>query len=163
KVNAVARTIQNKQPVVAPKNATADEAYHPEIYSKGAYVMHSLRFILGDALFFPLLQAFVSDEQFTYSNLVDTADFIDFVRQFTGRDLEDFLGMYLYTTELPKIEISKKARKGYLVGIPNIDFSLPMDIMTSGGKVRVELSAKPVLVESSSPVTVDPEGWYLKQ
>src|SRR5690606_30442996 len=69
KVNAVARTIPNKQPIVAPENATSDEAYHSEVYSKGAYVIHSLRFILGDELFFPMLRSFLADERFTYSNL----------------------------------------------------------------------------------------------
>src|SRR5690606_32583207 len=133
KVRDVARTIHNKQPVVAPPNTTADEAYHPEIYSKGAYVMHSLRYILGDEIFFPLLQAFVTDEQHTYTNLVNTKDFTDFVQQYSDRDLSGFFSLYLYTNTLPEIEVSKKGKNRYRVQIPNIDFVLPMDILTDKG------------------------------
>ncbi|HLU88342.1 MAG TPA: M1 family metallopeptidase [Cyclobacteriaceae bacterium] len=163
KVNAVARTIPNKQPIVAPENATSDEAYHSEVYSKGAYVIHSLRFILGDELFFPMLRSFLADERFTYSNLVDTGDFVAFVQQFSGRDLKGFFNMYLYTNNLPEIRVRKKGKNRYFVEIPNIDFFIPMAIDTSDGIVRVELSADPVIVESSSPITVDPEGWFLKR
>ncbi len=163
KVTEVARTIQNSYPVVAPKNSTSDEAYHPEIYSKGAYIIHTLRYILGDEVFFPMLKAFVSDEQYTYSNLVDTQDFTDFVQQYSGQDLEDFFQLYLYTTTVPEVKVVKKGKNRYAVTLSNIDFSLPMDILTSNGIQRIQLSSKPTLIKSDVPVTVDPEGWYLKQ
>ena len=73
------RQISNTKPIVSPINSTEEEAYHSDIYTKGAYVMHSLRWILGDDVFFPMLKAFATDARFTYENQVDTRDFIDFV------------------------------------------------------------------------------------
>jgi aminopeptidase N len=163
KVNAVERTLQHTYPVVAPENSTSDEAYHAEIYSKGAFVIHSLRYLLGDELFFPMLKAFVNDEKYTYTSLVETKDFTEFVQQYSGRDLEDFFQLYLYSTKVPKVKINKKGKNGYAISFSNIDFSLPMDILTSEGIQKINISAKPTLVKSDTPVNVDPEGWYLLQ
>ena len=71
------KLIKNEQPIVGPKNSTSDETYQLDIYYKGAYVIHSMRYILGDEVLFPMLHAFLSDEKFTYHNLVDTKDFTD--------------------------------------------------------------------------------------
>lgn len=163
KVNEVEKTLQHSYPVVAPKNSTSDEAYHPEIYSKGAFIIHSLRYLLGDELFFPMLKAFVTDEQYTYTNLVETKDFTEFVQQYSELDLEDFFQVYLYTTTIPKVKISKKGKHRYAVSFSNIDLSLPIDILTSKGRQRIKISSKPTVIKSDSPITVDPEGWYLLQ
>src|SRR5690606_3376003 len=128
KVNDMIKTIANEHPIVGPANSTSDETYQLDIYYKGAYVIHTLRYILGDEVFFPMLKAFLSDEKYTYHNLVETRDFTDFVQQFSGRNLEDFFHLYLYTAELPELKVQKKRRNQYSVSFKNIDFSLPMDI-----------------------------------
>jgi len=163
KVQSMQKTIQNKSPIALAKDATSDEAYHLDIYYKGAYIMHSLRFILGDEVFFPLLKAFLSDEKYIYSNLVKTKDFTDFVQQYSSTDLEGFFQLYLYTAELPEVKIQKKRGNQYAVSIKNIDFALPMNIHTSEGIQRLEISSQPTLIQSTSPIQVDPEDWYLKQ
>ena len=163
KVQEMQKTIQHQQPIVAPKNSTSDEAYNLDIYYKGAYVIHSLRYIIGDEIFFPMLKAFLSDEKYIYHNLVNTKDFTDFVQQYSDRDLEDFFQLYLYTTDVPKLKVAKKGKNNYAVSFSNIDFTLPMDVQTSDGIQRLEISGKPTLVRSESEPIVDPEGWYLTQ
>jgi aminopeptidase N len=162
KVASVKVGIRNLRPVVSPRNSTSDYAYHPEIYTKGAFIIHSLRYYIGDDLFFPMLKAFASDERFTYENLVETLDFTDFVQQYTGLpELQGFFDLYLKTVRLPKVKINKKGKKGYQVSLSNIDFSMPVEIKTSNGSERHLLSSKPVLVRSDQPIEVDPKGWYL--
>ncbi len=161
KVARVRKGIQHARPVVSPRNSTSDQAYHPEIYTKGAFVIHSLRYYLGDDVFFPMLKSFASDERFIYENQVETADFINFVAQYTGEDLSGFFDLYLKTIHVPKVKTKRKGKKGYMVSLPNIDFSMPVEIKTSSGMERHVLSAKPVLVKSSIPVEVDPKHWYL--
>ncbi|WP_194776036.1 M1 family metallopeptidase [Pararhodonellum marinum] len=161
KVHATMRQIINEKPVVSPVNSTSDEAYHPEIYTKGAVIMHSLRFYLGDEVFFPMVKAFANDDRFTYENFVTTRDFIGFVQTFSNQDLEGFFDLYLYTTKLPKVKISKKGKKGYNISLRNVDFMLPMEVETSEGIKRVTLSKAPTFVDSKSPVVVDPNMWYL--
>jgi aminopeptidase N len=161
KVASVRKSIANARPVVSPRNATSDVAYHPEIYTKGAFIIHSLRYHLGDSLFFPMLKAFVSDERFTYENRVETADFTGFVQHYSKQDLSGFFEMYLKSIRVPKVKVKKKGKRGYEVSLPNINFSMPVAIRTSNGLERHVLSSKPVLVVSSTLVEVDPEGWYL--
>ena len=155
------RQISNSQPVVSPINSTEEEAYHSDIYTKGAYVMHSLRWVLGDDVFFPLLKAFASDARFTYENQVNTRDFIDFVKDYSGKDLEGFFQLYLYSTELPKVKISKKGKKGFEVSLEGIDFQIPVEIETEKGIKTVMLGKDPLLINSESAPIVDPKGWLM--
>ncbi|MDN3668789.1 M1 family metallopeptidase [Echinicola jeungdonensis] len=157
----VARSIKNENPVAFPAQTTTDEAYHSEIYSKGAFILHSLRYILGDDVFFPMLKAFVEDKAYTYENLVGTKDFTDFVQRYSGKDLQGFFDLYLYTTEVPHVKIKKKGKRKYEIQLDNIDFSLPMEVETSKGVERLILGPEPVEVKSKRPVKVDPKGWYL--
>lgn len=161
KVASVRQNIRNLRPVVSPRNSNSDFAYHPDIYTKGAFVIHSLRYYLGDELFFPMLKAFASDERFIYENLVETSDFTEFVKHYTGVDTDGFFDLYLKSIRLPKVKVTKKGKKGYMVSLPNIHFSMPVEISTAHGLERHMLSAKPVLVKSSGPVEVDPGNWYL--
>jgi aminopeptidase N len=161
KVKSEARKIPHAKPVVGPVNSTEEEAYHPEIYSKGAMVIHSLRGVLGDEVFFPMIKAFVSDERFTYQNRVNTKDFTDFVQTYTGQDLEGFFQLYLYSTELPKLKVSKKGKSGYTISLQEIDFTMPVEVQTSEGIQRVLLGSKATEVNSSTPPIVDPNGWIM--
>lgn len=153
--------IPHAKPVVSPVNSTENEAYHGEIYSKGAMVIHSLRGILGDEIFFPMIKAFANDDRFTYQNKVNTKDFTDFVQTYSGKDLSGFFKLYLYSTDLPHLKISKKGKSGYAVALQGIDFTMPVEVETSEGLIRVELGSKPTLVPSTTPLQVDPKGWIM--
>jgi aminopeptidase N len=161
KVKSVLKTVPHAKPVVSPPNSTEEEAYHPEIYTKGALVMHSLRGILGDELFFPMLKAFASDDRFTYLNQVTTRDFTDFVKNYTGQDLQGFFDLYLYTTSLPKVKISKKGKSGYAISLQGISFQMPVEVQTSYGSEKVLLGPKPVELLSTTLPVVDPKGWMM--
>ena len=161
KVATVRPNIRNLRPVVSPRNSNSDIAYHPEIYTKGAYIIHSLRYFLGDELFFPMLKAFATDERFTYENLVETQDFTDFAKHFTQKELDGFFDLYLKSVRLPKVKVVKKGKKGYAVSLPNIDFSMPVEILTSRGYERHILSSTPVIISSDTPIQVDPRNWYI--
>lgn len=158
---SVIKNIPHEKPVVSPPNSTEEEAYHGEIYSKGAAILHGLRGVLGDEVFLPMLKAFISDERFIYQNQVNTEDFIDFVKSYSGRDLSAFLNFYLKTTNLPELKISKKGKSGYLVSLKGIDFSIPLEIESSQGLEKVSVGSKPVLISSTSEIKVDPKGWFM--
>lgn len=163
KVRGDARYIPHLKPVVSPTNSTENEAYHGEIYSKGAMVIHSLRGILGDEVFFPMIKAFAADERFTYQNRVSTKDFMEFVQSYSGQDLRGFFELYLYTTDIPRLKVGKKGKSGYAIALQGIDFTMPVEVETSEGLVRVALGPKPTLVSSSSLPVVDPRGWIMME
>lgn len=161
KVESTLNQITHSKPVASPINSTEEEAYHSEIYTKGAFLMHSLRWVLGDDVFFPMLKAFANDPGFTYENQVNTRDFIDFVKSFSGKDLEGFFQLYLYSTDIPEVKISKKGKKGFEVSLLGIDFQLPVELKTEKGIETVNLGKQPLLINSTSKPTVDPRGWLM--
>jgi aminopeptidase N len=160
-VKTEASHLPHALPVVSPPNSTEEEAYHGEIYSKGAMIIHSLRGVLGDEVFFPMLKAFASDDRFTYQNKVSTQDFTDFVQKFSGQDLQGFFDLYLLTIDIPTLKVSKKGKGGYLVSLRGIYFQLPLEIQTSEGIQRIWVGSKPTFVSSASPIEVDPKGWIM--
>jgi aminopeptidase N len=161
KVKSEAKNLPHALPVVSPPNSTEEEAYHGEIYSKGAMVMHSLRGILGDEVFFPMLKAFASDDRFTYLNLVSTRDFTEFVQTFSGQSLQGFFDLYLFSTDLPRLKVSKKGKRGYAISLKGIDFTMPVEVQTSEGLIKIPLGPKPTEVSSTSLPIVDPWGWIM--
>ncbi len=66
--------ISHEQPIVPAEIADSREVYNGDIYTKGAYFMHALRFIMGDSLFFPALKKLATDPAYTYNNPVVTDD-----------------------------------------------------------------------------------------
>ncbi|PTX14226.1 peptidase M1-like protein [Pontibacter mucosus] len=162
-VKLIAKNIPNRNPVIMRENdVDSDEAYHGEIYSKGAYIMHSLRYMLGDEVFFRTLKKFILDPAYTYENQVKTEDFQEFFTKETGRDIKPFFDLYLRTTEVPEVVIEQTSGNSYTIRIPNINFTLPMEVRTDSGTQRLELSNKPVEVTSKTAPVVDEKGWYLK-
>lgn len=155
------RRIINERPLVGKPKSMSDDAYHPDIYTKGAYILHSLRFIVGDEKFFPLLKNIAANESFTYTNQINTAKLIQFITDETNQDLDGFFDWYLYRTKLPKVKISRRKKTNYEVSIPRISFSLPVEIQTERGIDTFILSSKPVRIQSKTPINIDPNHWYL--
>ena len=163
KARSEARGIPHARPVVSPTNSTEKTAYHPEIYTKGAMVIHSLRGVLGDELFFPAIKAFASEEKFTYLNRVTTKDFTDFIQRYTGQNLEGFFELYLKTTRLPEVKVKKRGENEFLVSLEGIDFELPVEVKTSTGIQKYQLGKTPTLISSATTPEVDPRGWLMLQ
>ncbi len=161
-VNNVGKYITNEIPIIIKENATSDEAYHSEIYTKGAFVLHSLRYILGDEVFFKTIRDFAHEPAFTYENQVKTRDLQFYITEKTDYDVKPFFDLFLRTTEVPGIIVKEINSNSFSIEIPNIDFTLPMDVKLEDGTQRLELSAKPVTVTSSVKPIVDAEGWFLK-
>ncbi len=155
--------IRNSAPIIPKRNATTLDVYRGDIYTKGAYLMHSLRYILGDSLFFPTLKEFATDSQYTYQNLVTTDDFIQLINKNSGRDYSQLLKFYLYTTDYPQIKIDSSDVNEYHVSIPNIDFTIPMEITLDNGSQQVELGSEPTMFHSQMKPLVDEGEWFLKE
>lgn len=161
KAKSEAKNLPHALPVVSPPNSTEEEAYHGEIYSKGAMIIHSLRGVLGDEIFFPMIKAFASDERFTYQNQVSTKDFTDFVQAYSGKDLQGFFDLYLYSTDLPQLKVGKKGKSGYAISLQGIDFEMPVEVQTSEGLIKVNIGPKAAHISSTTPPVVDPNGWIM--
>ncbi len=163
KMQQIRRRIRNKSPIVIHANATTTEAYNGDIYSKGAYLMHTLRYVLGDSVFFSTLKQFATDPKYTYQNFIDSDDLIDLVIQNSGRNYRPLMEMYLKTTKLPQVEIDSTGISQYEVSIPNIEFRLPMEVTVGDKSRRYLLGREKVAIAADERPVVDARGWYLKE
>ena len=112
-VNHLKPLIRNRMPIIPKRNATSSEVYTGDIYHKGAYFMHSLRYILGDSIFFKTLKEFATDTSYIYQNMAVTDDFIKLVNNNAGEDYSKFINHFLYTIELPEIQIADTIKQNY--------------------------------------------------
>lgn len=154
------RGISNKKPIIPKRNASTDEVYQGDIYSKGAFMMHSLRFIMGDKKFFNALKGFATREENTYANLATTTEFIEYFSGVHGEDLRPFIEMFLYTNDLinPKIV---KTNRGFELSIPNIDYDIPLEVRVNDKIEKYTVGKSSVIITSENSPEPDPNSWYL--
>ena len=73
---------------------------YPITYAKGACVLHQLRYVLGDSLFFTTLKAYCADSTFKYKSAT-IRDFNAKVNQVTGDDYNWFFDEWIYQPNHP--------------------------------------------------------------
>jgi aminopeptidase N len=148
---------------VRGEQVNSDSAYHGDIYGKGAFFMHTLRYILGDNVFFPTLKKLVTDPKYTYDNMVVTEDVEKLFSSASGKNLASLFHLYLYTTNRLEILVKQTGTKSYNVSLLNFDGTLPVDILTHSGSSRMELSKVPVKITSDTQPVIDEKVFYLKR
>jgi len=159
----VAFGIENKTPIVQHPDMDEEAAYIGDIYSKGAFFMHTVRYVMGDSLFFPAIKKFVTSPKYTYDNLVSTDDVEQFFTQEAGRDLKPLFDMYLRTTDKLEIDVKQIQPDAFVIRLQNMAIPLPVDITTSNGTRRVMINNKGTRVISTTLPLIDPNTFYLKK
>jgi aminopeptidase N len=77
--------------------------FQPIVYDKGAWVLHMLRGVLGDPVFFDCLRTYASTPGFMYKN-ASTEDFRHLVETISGKDLGVFFDQWVYDEYYPKYQ-----------------------------------------------------------
>ncbi|MBE2219714.1 MAG: M1 family metallopeptidase [Ignavibacteria bacterium] len=92
--------------VYDPKGFIDNPAIYATIYQKGAWVLHMLRGVLGDELFFKAVRAYY--EKYKYSN-AETSQLVEVFEEYYGSKLDWFFDQWVYKgTGRPKYEYSWK-------------------------------------------------------
>jgi aminopeptidase N len=159
----IAPRIRNDKPIVLGKDIEEEEAYHPDIYPKGAFFMHTLRYVLGDSVFFPTLKRLATDSATTYTHTVSTADVQRLFNNASGEDLAPLFHLFLYTTQKLEISVRQTGANAYVLKLLNIDMPLPLDITTDVGTSRRMVDKKGIAVNSATMPLVDTRVFYLKK
>jgi aminopeptidase N len=162
-MKGVAMQTQNKLPIVQGEALDSDQVYQGDIYGKGAFFMHTLRYVLGDSIFFPTLKKLATDPQYTYDNAVTTDDVLKLFEISSGKSLKSLFDLFLRTTN--KLEVSVKQIKPteYRLQILNLDMTLPMEVSTDAGVRKIILGKDPVVITSATLPLIDPKVYYLKK
>ena len=163
RMKATARATSNLEPVVPGNDIDADAVYQYDIYVKGAFFMHTIRYIVGDEVFFPTLKKLATDPMFTYDNLISTDDVEKLFTNASGMYLKPVFDLYLRTTKKLDIRIKQTGNTEYLIQLLNYDDPLPLDVETTSGRERMTVDEKGITVKSESTPVVDPDVYYLKR
>lgn len=74
--------------------------FQPIIYNKGAYVLHMLRGVLGDSIFFKSIKTYATNSSFMYKN-ASTEDFQAICESISGQNLNYFFDQWIYDERYP--------------------------------------------------------------
>ncbi len=134
-----------------------------DIYTKGSFFMHSLRYLIGDEIFFPTLKKLATDPQYTYDNFVTTEDVEKLFSTASGKDLKPFFDFYLRTTDVLDLNVKEIGFQKYQLKINNFFMPIPMEINTNGKTNRMVIPKEGITVSSATPPQLDAKGFYLKK
>lgn len=166
------RNVSNRAPV-APRAETSSEAYGNDIYDKGALILSSLRYLIGDEPFLRSIRrmAYPTPESEKWTDgralrLVTTDDFVTIASREAGQDLSWFFEVYVRQAKLPVLKNSVVDSVLNLEwetpdGLP---FAMPIDVVVNGKMVRVPMTrGKGSVPFTGAEPIVDPNGWVLRQ
>lgn len=107
--------LMNRTPIAPREVKNSHEIYFSasgnDIYYKGSYVLHTLRWQLGDEKFFLALRRFCYPTEAaakatdgSQCRFVDTDDFVKLVSAIAGEDMTWFFDVYVRQAALPQLE-----------------------------------------------------------
>lgn len=158
------RGIRYRKPLVGGEELSEDETYAGnDIYTKGSFFMHSLRYVLGDEVFLKTLKQLATDPAYTYDNTVTTTDVEQLFSKAAGYSLKPFFDFHLRTTQLIEVSIKETGYQQYQIKPLNYFMDLPFEITLNGKATRMMLGKDGISVKSNTVPIVDGTGYYLKK
>jgi len=143
-----------------------------DVYYKGSWILHTLRFLVGDEKFFvalrrmaypdPELEKVTDGSQCRFS---DSEEIRAIAEEHTGQDLGWFFEVYLRQPELPRLVHEVQGKDLHLSWQTSNDLPFPMPIEVRMGKevVRVEMpDGKATLPLKTKDHEIDPHHWVLR-
>jgi aminopeptidase N len=158
--------VSNLRPIILGENLTAAQAYSEEIYVKGAWVLHTLRWLLGDEDFFEVIWRFADGDHPDACRLVSTEDLEALVGEVSGRNLSWFWERYLHRAKEPRWRVKRRPegdRERVEIRWDDSDFELPLPVVVGGEERRLEMPGgrASFLVEQGTVIEIDPDGRIL--
>ncbi len=171
------RQIRSRVPLVPPEDESPDyldqeAAWGGDIYYKGAWVAHSLRYLIGDDAFFESLTRLVYGRPDPMpGNFApvsrSTADFEAIAEEISGKDLGWFFDAYLYRSELPKLVVQRDGRWLDLAWESGSDlpFAMPVEVRVGDRVEKVPMDSGKGRIDMGSVgahYLLDPENHILR-
>ena len=169
----------NSDFTLAPEGIrTADEIYDGQLYTKGAWVLHTLRYLIGDAAFFRSLREMAYPSRLQEEReksggcgcrFATTEEFIEIVNTTTGKDLTWFFNYYLRQPELP--DLAERVSDGFTRARWNVPsdagFLMPIQFSRTGSEGEETVVLVPdeqgVVEMEGEDWLVDAQDWILSR
>jgi aminopeptidase N len=120
---------------------TSDQAINSDIYGKGGWTLHTLRWLIGDELFWQVTRELLYGKTDTHDlhypiapRYRNTEDFISIVNKLTGEDYTWLFDVYLKQAALPELKQTRTQEKIVLKWQTpdNLAFPMPIAISING-------------------------------
>lgn len=175
-LNKIRQQITNRYPIVSGQPRAEEEVYDSDkgpgldIYYKGAWIMHTLRYLIGDEAFFNAVTRTVygrNDPQPGNFSPVyaATKDFINNVNQQTGQNMNWFFDTYLYQASLPRLDVTrdKTSISFRWQTAASSPFTMPLEVSING-KITTLSMAQPtaITLKPEDIVIIDPASKILR-
>ena len=173
-MNSFSHRIGSRKPVAPRETTSAQEIYDGhDIYFKGAWVLHTLRYLIGeDALMLALRRmAYPTPEAWRASDgsqvrFADTDEFVAIAEEVSGKELGWFFDVYVHEAGLPALELTRAEGELRMEWSTPADlpFPMPVDVRIDGDTRRVEMTDGQAVMQipAGADVVVDPDEWILR-
>ena len=167
---------------LADTTSVSDMFTQNRIYNKGASVLHMLRHVLGDSLFFAGIRAYANDPRLRYGS-ASTQDLRADMESVAGRGLGWFFDEWVFGVNFPRYvyawsavphgattEVVLRIRQNTLTTNPSF-YTMPLDVRFLGAGMdstavvmNDSLDQTFVFQLDTAPdsIALDPNGWVLK-
>ncbi|MEB2328671.1 MAG: M1 family aminopeptidase [Ignavibacteriaceae bacterium] len=129
--------------------SSVENIFNPfRTYAKGGVVLHMLRGIVGNQVFFDILHAYANDPRFAYKTVV-TSDFQQICDSVSGMNLDYFFSQWIYGENYPKYNVdwSFKNTQGVNYEI-DLTITQPMNSNPQFFTMPIEIQIKTDLVDT---------------
>lgn len=157
-----------------------DDLFSSYAYSRGAAVLHMIRGMIGDSLWWASVNRYVTDN---YAKNVETVDLKRAIEATTGRDMSQFFDQWIYHGGHPELSVTTEYNDDHGMLTLEIEqtqtvddvtplFRVPLEIEwvrgQGRGRVTFEVTDENAtfylpLEEKPDYVLIDPDGWLLAE
>jgi aminopeptidase N len=174
----VVTAARNDTPIVDAQEQDLFRLLNSNSYGKGAWVLHMLRGMLGDARFFDGIRRYYRAH---VNGTASTRDLQRAMEAASGLTLDDFFAEWLFRPGFPRLRLSSQwnaAQQTATVVVeqvqspawPTFTMPLTLELTTATGPVRRRIDMNERIERVSVPldapplgVIADPDGWLLKE
>ena len=170
------RKIRNKHPLVPPGPTGMlgmDKMASGDVYDKGSWILHTLRYLIGDKAFFQCLRRMAYPDaeweqrkEGRATRFVSSEEFNALVNRVTGKSYDWLFKVYLHQAELPKLVPKTESDELILEWITpeKLPFPMPVEVKVGETTERVELPGGSVRLNAARyrDAKLDPNMWILK-
>ena len=167
------KRIQNKAPLAPDGVYSTRQTYLPDVYAKGAVVLHMLRYLIGkEKLLLAIRRMAYPDPEMekvsdgSHCRLSSSEEFQQIVEEIFGQDLDWFFDAYLKHKEPPvlvlttesgsKAKIEWETESSYL-------FKMPVQISVNNRVQVIEMANGKGQIPIVKDLSIDPQSWILKK
>lgn len=137
-----------------------------DIYFKGSWVVHNLRWLIGDEDFFKLLREWARPGKEGKPRFVSTDELIQVASRQAGQDLGWYFEVVLKQKELPRLVAEVKNGVLHLewTSAGKETYDMPVEVLVGDKRVRVECpGGEGMLPVAEQEWQLDPDRWLIRR